>query len=121
MQVGFRSYGSAVETVERFQRFEPDAEPGYRILGRARWGSGQHAEAIAAMRRAVQLDPYSPDAHHALGDWLVKTGNLEEGMDHLTEALALQPERDETRRLLNIARERQRSRDAEPSPDGVAD
>jgi hypothetical protein len=113
MQVGFGSFHNALETVGRFQRFEPDAEPGYRTLGMARWGAGQHAEAIAAMRRAVQLDPYSPDAHHALGDWLVKTGNLEEGMEHLTEALALQPGRDETRRILDLARERQRSRDGE--------
>ncbi|MHC4447795.1 MAG: spermine/spermidine synthase domain-containing protein, partial [Planctomycetota bacterium] len=92
MQLSFGNTRSAVESLRRFQRLEPNAEIGYRMLGLALWAQGLHAEAISAMRRAVELDPRSPDAHQVLGNGLVKSGDLDEGIRHLREALAIEPD-----------------------------
>jgi Tfp pilus assembly protein PilF len=109
MQLGYGSTHRAIETLERFQRLEPNAEVGHRMLGAALWQEGRQGEALLALRRAVQLDPHSPDAHFALGDKLVKSGRLDEGIEHLREALAIPPARQEIRRALNIALEQQRA------------
>jgi spermidine synthase len=107
MQLGFGSARRAVESLERFQRLEPNEEVGYRMMGQALWTLGRRAEAIASMRRAVELAPGSADAHHVLGEALIQIGDDENGIRHLRRALELEPGRAETRRRLNIALQRQ--------------
>jgi hypothetical protein len=121
LHMEFGGIYNALINLEQFQRLEPNAEAGHRMLGLAKWRLGRHAEAIAAMRTAVRQDPYSPDAHHALGELLIKTGELEEGTEHLARALALQPRREEARRLLESTQEQLRLRDAAPSSGGSTD
>lgn len=66
----------------------------YRGLGRALRSAGREEEALAALRRAVSLDPTDLLAHLNLGAALEKLGRFEEEAVHFQEALAFPHSRD---------------------------
>ena len=53
---------------------------------------GRAAEAISAMRRAVELDPFSPLMHRDLGWQLYLDGRCDDANEHLQRALQFDPE-----------------------------
>lgn len=59
--------------------------------------AGRMAAAAAALRRAVGLDPDSPDLHSNLGNVLRRMGRPEEGYRHLVQALKLEPRHEAAR------------------------
>ena len=73
-----------------------DAE-GYQLLAAIQQERGEPAAAIEALRRALYLEPDSPEAHAALGSLLVTRGERRDGLRHLQTAARMHDERGETR------------------------
>src|SRR5207244_3837417 len=49
-------------------------------------------EALAAFRRAAELEPGSPEVHTSLGTALISLGQTDQAIFHLHEAIRLQPD-----------------------------
>ncbi len=54
--------------------------------------SGKAEEAVPLLRRAVELNPHSPDYHHNLGVALAHRNRLDEAIAEFREALRIKPE-----------------------------
>jgi len=65
-----------------------DAEA-HRLLAAIRQERGETAAALAALRRALYLDPGSLEAHQALGSLLLGCGRHERGLRHMATARRL--------------------------------
>src|SRR5207245_9417059 len=52
---------------------------------------GRSRDALAAYRKATELDPAYADAHHNLGLALLKSNRIEEGEGEMRHALAVDP------------------------------
>jgi len=63
------------------------------ILGLARidQASGDHASAETGFRRAITLQPDSPISQHAMGQFVLSQGRVEESLPLLNQALMAQP------------------------------
>ncbi len=85
-----------VEAAERGLRLGLELNPSYAQahawLSSVLRAEGRGAEAVAAARRARQLDPFSPVMNRYLGFTLAKTGNCLEAMRHATTAIELDPD-----------------------------
>ena len=57
----------------------------------------RHGEALDLYRRLVEVSPRNPNAHHGLGTALFHLGRLDEALDALEHALALDPRREDIR------------------------
>lgn len=70
----------SIETLDPLMRSRPDWATAHYELGRSHGAAGQLAAAIAALRRAVELQPALPGAWHSLASQLRMTGD-EAGAD----------------------------------------
>jgi tetratricopeptide (TPR) repeat protein len=70
----------------------PDSAEIDRNIGLALADTGEHAEAVAYLRRAIGIDPDDAAAQHALGSLLLEYGNAAEAADHFRAALRAQPD-----------------------------
>jgi Flp pilus assembly protein TadD len=61
---------------------------GYRVLGKIALEWREHAEAEAAFRRAIELEPRNLENHYNLGLTLVALGKLDEARVEFTRCLA---------------------------------
>ncbi len=59
--------------------------------GRAALAAGRPDEALAAFEEATRIDPFSAEAHHALGEALHARGDAFRAMSALERAVELQP------------------------------
>jgi tetratricopeptide (TPR) repeat protein len=66
---------AALDILEPLALEQPSAAPVHLELGIARGEAGQGSEAIAALRRAVELQPASADGWRLLGDYLDADGD----------------------------------------------
>jgi predicted Zn-dependent protease len=66
---------AGIDVLEPLARDQPTAAPVHLELGIARAEAGRSGEAIAALRRAVQLQPHSADAWRLLADSLDAHGD----------------------------------------------
>jgi tetratricopeptide (TPR) repeat protein len=71
----------ALEVLEPLGRELPNAAPVHLELGVARAEAGHLPQAIAALRRAVQLQPTSPDGWRLLADYLAAGGDAAAAAD----------------------------------------
>jgi thioredoxin-like negative regulator of GroEL len=78
----------------------PDDETGWRLLGGALASQGDHASAVTAFERAVELAPTSPRNHYNLAVALQATGRTGEARGHLEQAVALEPDYAQARATL---------------------
>jgi tetratricopeptide (TPR) repeat protein len=62
-----------------------------RVRGIQLLTAGRYAEAVLALRNAVQLEPGRAVSQHALGNALIKTGQLAAAETTLRQAIALDP------------------------------
>ena len=69
----------------------PDDGFGWKTLGALLWAEDQKAEALDAMRRAVELLPQDQEARSNLGVSLTKAECYREAEEHLRAAVALNP------------------------------
>jgi len=85
-----RKYQAAVTAFSNAVALRPTS-PGYILLSIAHGGLEDLDGALAATRKAAEIDPNSADAHDALGGELKWTGQLEAGLAELRRALELNP------------------------------
>jgi tetratricopeptide (TPR) repeat protein len=86
------AYPQAEAAAARALRLDADLAAGYVALAQVRFfGHVDFAGAEAALRRALELDPSSFDAHYAYGLLSVNHGRLDRGLRELGRALELNP------------------------------
>jgi tetratricopeptide (TPR) repeat protein len=86
-----RHYAQAATVLARASRLEPGKGSILEALGRARYNSGQHADAAETFERLLDVDPSAHYAHYALGQSLKQLGRPREARTHLRLAVALSP------------------------------
>ncbi len=86
-----RKFPAAIKAFTNMVSLQPTSQ-GYIWLGVAHAGLDDLDGAIAATRKAVEIDPSSADAHEALGNELTWAGQAEAGMAELRRALELNPQ-----------------------------
>src|SRR5882724_9529058 len=74
---GQRDYSSAITEVEQGVTADPTKAANYLNLGSLRASLGQRTEAEAAFKRAIELNPKSPVAQLALGNFYWAVGRVE--------------------------------------------
>ena len=72
-------------------RSNPDFADAHDELGVLLFAAGRLDEAIAHLRKAVDLAPGSAVAHSDLGGALAQAGRRDEALQHIRRALALDP------------------------------
>ncbi len=55
------------------------------------WHDGEREQAVAALRRLVELDPNEPTIQGMLGGYLHELGDLEEALRHTSRGVELSP------------------------------
>jgi tetratricopeptide (TPR) repeat protein len=65
----------ALELTEAALRIEPNFAPAWHQRASALWGTGRQAEAVAAARRAVDIQPPNPEFRMRLAQFTAWTGN----------------------------------------------
>ena len=80
--------------------YEPERTTAWINLSNALSQQGEHEQAVDAAHRAVKLEPWNPDALHALAAVELTRGNRAEGVRALRESLRLDPTRVESARAL---------------------
>jgi tetratricopeptide (TPR) repeat protein len=90
---------TAAETLDEAQRRaeaavaldERDAMA-HMVLGRTNLLQCKHADSIAELETAIDLNPSYVDAYHGLGFCLVFSGRVEEALPHFETAIRLSPQ-----------------------------
>ena len=70
---------------------KPDYGYAYMVLGLSQKGRGRRAEALSALRQAVQCNPEVAEFHLYFGELLSDDGHAAEARSQLEEALRLAP------------------------------
>lgn len=85
-------YPKAKKAAERALELEPSLAEAHTARGKVLgWYEWKFDEAELALRRAVGTSPNYPDAHWGLATILPANGQLEEGLEEMRTALALDP------------------------------
>jgi tetratricopeptide (TPR) repeat protein len=79
-------FRQAAEHAKQATERKPDFASAYTFRGRALVYLGEHAEAIASLRKAVECRPEVADSHLYLGEALAAAGRLDEARAELTTA-----------------------------------
>ncbi|MBK9796564.1 MAG: tetratricopeptide repeat protein [Holophagaceae bacterium] len=83
-----RDLEEAAALIEASAKATPDNANVVDSLGWAQFKLGRIAEAEATLRKAVELNAYSPEVRKHLGDVLVKQGKLSEAAEQWERAMA---------------------------------
>jgi TolB-like protein len=81
--------------VETALRLDPESSDAHLARGVLLWDAGYrfpHAEAIRELRRAIELNPSSDEAHHQLGLVYLHVGLLDRALREVQEAIRLNPD-----------------------------
>ena len=89
--IGRQEYADGFELYSRAVARFPDVVVLHQGVGCCAGHLGQHAEAVAASRRAVGLDPTNQKAVNDLGWSLYEAGRLDEARATLERAVAMDP------------------------------
>jgi len=93
-------YGDAEKLALLFTKKFPRHSFGWKILGAIYKALGRMTDALAAGKRAVELDPRDNEAHNTLGAILEGLDRLEEAETSYVKALKLKP--DDAEALYNL-------------------
>jgi Flp pilus assembly protein TadD len=80
----------------------PNHQFGWKVLAVVLKISGRMPEALAAVQKAVELDPEDAEAHNNLGNMLRELGRLNEAEASCRNAIALQPDFAEAHNNLGV-------------------
>lgn len=94
-----RKLPEAAEALRETLKLEDGSETRH-VLGQVLAESGKLDDAIAEMKRAVELEPGRAQAHADLGKIYAHKGNKTEARTYLNKALELQPSLSEAREIL---------------------
>ncbi len=83
-----RDLEEAAALIEASVKATPDNANVVDSLGWAQFKLGRTAEAEATLRKAVELNPFSPEVRKHLGEVLVKQGKLSEAAEQWERAMA---------------------------------
>jgi Fe-S cluster biosynthesis and repair protein YggX len=75
---------SRIEQFKKMAEADPTNELGHFSLGRAYLDAGQHADAVAALRRVVELNPNISKAYQLMADAQLKLNQRDEAIETLT-------------------------------------
>jgi tetratricopeptide (TPR) repeat protein len=81
----------ATTRLREFTSRYPDYAPAYNTLAYNLWGTGDHAGALAAAKRQVELNPSAPNPHDTYAEILQFNGNFPEATAHYMQATKLSP------------------------------
>jgi tetratricopeptide (TPR) repeat protein len=104
----------AKEEYQQELRISPQHAPAMMELASFALQEGHRDEAISLARRAADLEPKSPVAHHVLGQALLADGQVQESARELETAKQLAPDNPSIRyRLATVYRKLGRTKDAD--------
>lgn len=93
--IGFASAVGEKQTArareEAYHKRLPDAAGAWIVRSRLLFDDGKRAEAIEAMRHAIELNPILPTAHAELGEMLLLEGRVDEALVSFDRARDLDP------------------------------
>jgi tetratricopeptide (TPR) repeat protein len=105
----------ALEHLERSIELYPTAEA-FTTYANVHRSEGHYEEALAALARALELDPDFARAHRRLGEVLAAQGDLEGAVEELRKAVRLAPRDSHAREALHKAERDLRRRSDAPDP-----
>jgi len=109
-----RKLEAAKEECRQELRISPQHAPAIMELARFALHEGQLDEALSLARRATDLEPKDPVAHHVLGQTLLARGQLQESAGEMETARQLAPDSSSIRfGLATVYRKLGRTKDAE--------
>ncbi|HZK79021.1 MAG TPA: hypothetical protein VFC35_08935, partial [Gemmatimonadaceae bacterium] len=79
------TYAAARQVAMKF----PDYGPAYNTLAYSAWAAGDHAGALQAAEKQVQLTHNNPNAHDTYGELMQWSGKFPEALHHYGEAVEL--------------------------------
>src|SRR6266540_2151531 len=92
----------AITEIEEALKVQPNESRVFVNLGAVRMRSGEAAEAEAAFRKAISLEPSSVDAHLAFANFLWSAGRQADAEQEVKQALSLQPRHLLANRMLGV-------------------
>lgn len=78
-----QDWATAAERLARYTGSHPDSADGYNLLGYSYRHLKRYDEALAAYRRALEIDPKHRGAHEYLGEAYLELGQLDQAKAHL--------------------------------------
>jgi tetratricopeptide (TPR) repeat protein len=82
---------SAESVVRKAVALDSAYAPSHRTLGHTLSQMGRHGEALAAMRRARELEPHNPIAHALSGQVAFQARDYAASLEHAQQALVIDP------------------------------
>ena len=113
-----RNFDTAAERIERARSLAPDNSDIYYLVGLLESSRGKTAEAITALRKAVELNPKNSIAVYKLAEEVEREGNEEEFQRLINQILSAQP--DNLAALVELSRIAAKRGDAETLKSSVA-
>jgi tetratricopeptide (TPR) repeat protein len=82
-----------IEQAKKLNKLNPDDGVGNSILGAGYYLGGKELnKAIAAFKKAIEVDPYNPDPHNTIGLVYQRMGKYDEAIKEFKQALWLKPD-----------------------------
>jgi tetratricopeptide (TPR) repeat protein/transglutaminase-like putative cysteine protease len=97
-----KDYRSAIDLLKRAVDGDASLKDGWYDLGLAYAGANNHAQAIAAFQKQIELDPNHPHANGDLAMELQQTGKIDEAVAAYRKQLQMAPYEKETLKNLGL-------------------
>jgi Flp pilus assembly protein TadD/transglutaminase-like putative cysteine protease len=97
-----KDYRSAIDLLKRAVNGDASLKDGWYDLGLAYAGANNHAQAIAAFQKQIELDPNQPHANGDLAMELQQTGKTDEAIAAYRKQLQMAPYEKETLKNLGL-------------------
>lgn len=105
VHIGLGQYWNAIEVLEDVRQIFPDDSRTLFLLAQSYSGIGEHEQAVDLYRHVLTLEPYHVAAHQRLGLMLLQQQEPKEAILHFEAALKLEPDNDQLRQNLTIAKQ----------------
>jgi predicted Zn-dependent protease len=105
-------YKAAADMFDAYAKRVPTNPWGPYMAGISAWRAGDHARAVTALQRTVEIDPGHLKGRINLARVLLEQGNASDALDHVVKVVELDPEIGEAWRVLGNARADLRMTDA---------